>query len=71
MLHLATARVVGIVTNRDIRFETRLDTPGRDIMTPRGRLVTVREGAPREQAREPVHAHELERVLVVNVAFDL
>ena len=41
------SRVVGIVTNRDLRFETRLDQPVRNIMTPRDRLVTVREGAGR------------------------
>ena len=63
--------VVGIVTNRDIRFENRLDTPVRDIMTPRDRLVTVREGASLEDARELMHAHKLERVLVVNDAFEL
>ena len=44
-------RVVGIVTNRDLRFETRLDPPVRDIMTPRERLVTVREGATLDEAQ--------------------
>ncbi len=64
-------RVVGIVTNRDLRFETRLDEPVRNIMTPRDRLVTVREGASLEEAQRLMHDHRLERVLVVNEAFEL
>lgn len=64
-------KVVGIVTNRDLRFETNLDQPVKNIMTPRERLVTVREGTPREQAMELLHKHRLERVLVVNDAFEL
>ena len=63
--------VVGIVTNRDLRFETRLDAPGRDIMTPRERLVWVREGASLEEGKSLMHRHKLERVLVVNDAFEL
>ncbi len=63
--------VVGIVTNRDLRFETNLDQPIKNIMTPRERLVTVREGTSREQAMELLHKHRLERVLVVNDAFEL
>ncbi|HEU0204917.1 MAG TPA: IMP dehydrogenase [Burkholderiaceae bacterium] len=64
-------RVVGIVTNRDLRFETRLDAPVRDIMTPREKLVTVREGATLEEAKALMHKHRLERVLVINDAFEL
>jgi IMP dehydrogenase len=64
-------RVVGIVTNRDLRFETELDQPVRAIMTPRERLVTVREGATLEEAKALMHKHRLERVLVVNAAFEL
>jgi IMP dehydrogenase len=64
-------RVVGIVTNRDLRFETRLDQPVRAIMTPRDRLVTVREGATLEEAKALMHRHRLERVLVVNGGFEL
>ncbi len=64
-------RVVGIVTNRDLRFETNLDQRVRDIMTPRERLVTVREGANLEEAQALMHKHRLERVLVVNDAFEL
>ncbi len=63
--------VVGIVTNRDLRFETRLEAPVRSIMTPRERLITVREGATLDEAQELMHKHRLERVLVVNAAFEL
>ena len=59
-------RVVGIVTNRDTRFETKLDQPVSRIMTPKARLVTVREGASLGQAKELMHQHRLERVLVVD-----
>jgi IMP dehydrogenase len=64
-------RVVGIVTNRDLRFETNLDQPVRNIMTPRERLVTVREGATLEEAKALMHKYRLERVLVVNSDFEL
>jgi IMP dehydrogenase len=67
----AGGRVVGIVTNRDLRFETKLDQPVRNIMTPRERLVTVGEGAQREEAMALMHKHRLERVLVVNKRFEL
>jgi len=63
--------VVGIVTNRDLRFETRLDLPVSSIMTPQSRLVTVREGAPLEEAKALMHQHRLERVLVVDETFTL
>ena len=64
-------RVVGIVTNRDLRFETNLDQPVRNIMTPRDRLVTVREGASLEEAKAIMHKHRLERVLVLSADFEL
>jgi IMP dehydrogenase len=64
-------RVVGIVTNRDLRFETNLDQPVHRIMTPRERLVTVREGATVDEGKALIHKHRLERVLVVNDAFEL
>ena len=48
-------KVVGIVTNRDLRFETRLEQPVKDIMTPQRRLVTVKEGASREEAMKLMH----------------
>jgi len=63
--------VVGIVTNRDLRFETNLDQPVRNIMTPRERLITVKEGATVEEGKALIHKHRLERVLVVNDAFEL
>ena len=63
--------MVGIVTNRDLRFETKLDQPVKNIMTPRAKLITVREGASREEARTLMHKHRLERVLVVNKNFEL
>jgi IMP dehydrogenase len=63
--------VVGIVTNRDLRFETRLDEPVSSIMTPRERLVTVREGASLEEAKALMHQHRLERVLVIDADFAL
>jgi len=66
-----SGRVVGIVTNRDVRFETQLDQPIRNIMTPRERLVTVAEGSPREEAQALMHKHRLERVLVVDRNFEL
>ncbi len=63
--------VVGIVTNRDLRFETRLDQPVRDIMTPKDRLVTVREGASVDEAKALMHKNRIERVLVVGEGFEL
>jgi IMP dehydrogenase len=67
----ASGRVVGIVTNRDLRFETNLGQPIKNIMTPRAKLVTVREGASREEAMSLMHKYRLERVLVVNKKFEL
>ena len=64
-------KLVGIVTNRDLRFETRLDLPVRNIMTPREKLITVKENATRDEARALMHEHRIERVLVVNDAFEL
>ncbi len=64
-------RVVGIVTNRDLRFETNLDQPASSIMTKGDRLVTVPEGTDLERAKALMHQHRLERVLVVNDAMEL
>jgi IMP dehydrogenase len=64
-------KVVGIVTNRDLRFETNLDQPASNIMTPQARLVTVREGASREDIMGLLHKHRLERLLVVGNDFEL
>ena len=68
---IEAGKVVGIVTNRDLRFETRLDQQVASIMTPRDRLITVKEGASIDEARELMHSHKLERVLVVNDAWEL
>jgi len=63
--------VVGIVTNRDLRFESRFDVPVSEIMTPRERLVTVTESATLDEGKALMHKHKLERVLVVNKDFEL
>ncbi len=67
----ADGKVVGIVTNRDLRFETQLDQPVGQIMIPRERLVTVKEGASRAEVQALLHQHRIERLLVVNEAFEL
>ncbi len=64
-------KVVGIVTNRDLRFETQLDQPVKAIMTPQRKLVTVRDGASRADAMKLMHQHRLERVLVIDEEFQL
>ncbi|HHH35511.1 MAG TPA: IMP dehydrogenase [Gammaproteobacteria bacterium] len=63
--------LVGIVTRRDLRFETALDNPVASIMTPKERLVTVQEGADREEVIALLHKHRIEKVLVVNGDFHL
>ena len=63
--------LVGIVTRRDLRFETQLDNPVSRIMTPKERLVTVQEGADREEIVALLHQHRIEKVLVVNGDFHL
>jgi len=63
--------LVGIVTSRDLRFETRYDEPVSRIMTPKQRLVTVKEGASREEVIAKLHEHRIEKVLVVNGGFQL
>ena len=68
---LLGSKVVGIVTGRDLRFETRMDAPVREIMTPAERLITVKEGASLDEGKALMHKHKLERVLVVNDAFEL
>jgi IMP dehydrogenase len=68
---IEAGKVVGIVTNRDLRFETRLDQTVGSIMTPRERLVTVKEGASIDEARVLMHDHRLERVLVINDDWEL
>ncbi len=64
-------QLVGIVTSRDLRFETNLDQPVANIMTPKERLVTAKEGTDREIIRKLLHKHRIEKVLVINDAFQL
>jgi IMP dehydrogenase len=64
-------KLVGIVTNRDLRFESRLDVLVSAIMTPKEKLITVKEGATLDEAQALMHTHRLERVLVVNNEFEL
>src|SRR5690606_35170764 len=64
-------KLVGIVTNRDLRFEDRLELPLRQVMTPQEKLVTMPEGATLDEAQSLMHKHRLERVLIVNDAFEL
>jgi IMP dehydrogenase len=64
-------QLVGIVTSRDLRFETRFDAPVSAVMTPKERLVTVQEGAEREEIIAKLHEHRIEKLLVVNGRFQL
>lgn len=64
-------KVVGIVTGRDLRFETRYDLPVHQIMTPRDKLITVPEGTSLQEAKAKLNKHRLERLLVVNDQFEL
>jgi IMP dehydrogenase len=59
-------KVLGIVTHRDLRFEVHLDAPVSTVMTPKNRLITVRENAPKEEVLRLLHKHRIEKVLVVN-----
>ena len=64
-------QVVGIVTSRDLRFETRMDLPVSAIMTPQDKLVTVREGESHERIKALLHEHRIEKVLVIDDDFRL
>ena len=61
----------GIVTNRDVRFETNLELPVSAVMTPKERLITVKEGTSREAVIELLHKHRIEKILVVDDQFHL
>jgi len=63
--------LVGIVTHRDVRFETRYDAPVSAIMTPKAKLVTVKEGADKEEIKRLLHEHRIEKILVVDDQFRL
>lgn len=67
----ADQTVAGIVTSRDLRFETNLDQPVANLMTPKERLVTVKEAADRELVQKLLHKHRIEKVLVINDQFQL
>jgi IMP dehydrogenase len=64
-------KVVGIVTGRDLRFETRYDVPVSQIMTPRDKLITVKEGTSPAEAKALLNKYKLERLLVLNDASEL
>jgi IMP dehydrogenase len=68
---LENGELVGIVTGRDVRFEPNLNATVASIMTPKDKLVTVKEGASSEEIRSLLHKHRIEKVLVVNDNFDL
>lgn len=68
---LENGELVGIVTGRDVRFEPNLNATVASIMTPKDKLVTVKEGASAEEIRSLLHRHRIEKVLVVNDNFDL
>ena len=63
--------LVGLVTRRDLRFETRMDEPVSSVMTPKERLITVKEGADKQEVRNLLHQHRIEKVLVINDDFQL
>ncbi|MBU2754915.1 IMP dehydrogenase [Acidithiobacillus sp. CV18-2] len=64
-------RLEGIVTNRDLRFETRMEAPVSSVMTPRERLVTVAEGSSLDTTKDLLHKHRIEKILVINDRFEL
>ena len=68
---VSESQTVGIVTGRDLRFETQLDAPVSSVMTPKERLVTVTEGADEEEVVSLLHQHRIEKVLVVGDNFEL
>jgi IMP dehydrogenase len=68
---LDNGNLVGIVTGRDVRFEINFDATVASIMTPKDKLVTVKEGASAGSVRELLHKHRIEKILVVNDAFEL
>ena len=63
--------LVGIVTSRDVRFEKNLDAAVSTVMTPKAKLVTVKEGESRDVVQDLLHTHRIEKVLVVNDAGNL
>lgn len=66
-----TDKVVGIVTHRDLRFETNLSQPVSNVMTPKDKLVTVKEGESNENIKKLLHEHRIEKVVVIDDDFNL
>jgi len=64
-------KLVGIVTNRDIRFETRFNAPVSEVMTPKNNLVTVEESFRKEEVMSLLHKNRIEKILVINSKFEL
>ena len=64
-------KLIGIVTNRDLRFETNLDQEVKNLMTPKNKLVTVRQGVDKKIILEMMHKHRLEKLLVTDNNFNL
>ncbi|MCL1623571.1 IMP dehydrogenase [Moraxella sp. Tifton1] len=71
VIERGTDKVVGIVTHRDLRFETNLDQPVANVMTPKNKLVTVKEGTPQETIKALLHEHRIEKVVVIDDDFHL
>ncbi|UNU73667.1 IMP dehydrogenase [Moraxella nasovis] len=71
VVEAGTDKVVGIVTHRDVRFETNLDKKVSQVMTPKEKLVTVREGTPQKQIKALLHEHRIEKVVVIDDEFRL
>ena len=63
--------LIGLVTSRDVRFESGLDKAVTEVMTPKDKLVTVKEGASKEEVLSLLHEHRIEPVLVVNDNFQI
>ena len=68
---VSDSSLVGIVTRRDLRFETHLDEPVSSVMTSQERLITVKEGASKDKVQQLLHKHRIEKVLIVNDNFEL
>ncbi len=63
--------IIGIITNRDVRFETNLSQPVSNLMTPQKKLITVKEGASRDEIIRLLHKHRIEKILIINENFKL
>ena len=71
VVEAGTNKVVGIVTHRDLRFETNLSQPVANVMTPKDKLVTVKEGETQERIKELLHRHRIEKVVVIDDDYQL